>query len=82
MDGYFQEIGRLEPEKDREHDTKGSTPLQKTALCRGRDSNPHELYTRGLLRPVCLPFHHLGVTDNTYSTKNETILILWILKTR
>ncbi len=29
--------------------------------CREWDSNPHELFTPGILSPLCLPFHHLGL---------------------
>ena len=39
--------------------------------CRGRDSNPHELCTRGLLRPLRLPFRHLGLS--VYFTIDLTI---------
>ena len=28
--------------------------------CRRPDSNRHGLYTRGILSPLCLPFHHSG----------------------
>ncbi len=30
-------------------------------MCRGRDSNPHELWAHRFLRPARLPFRHLGI---------------------
>lgn len=51
----------LEPRKSQELGQSKGILYSSPMMCRGRDSNPHEVLPHALLRRTCLPFHHLGL---------------------